>query len=269
MFSPPPSDGLIEFQRACRPADFSYKHDAQHNSVFVMAQLWDDSDDIIALQSLVRILDSAQMSTSERCLDFVQFTLTILGQAPIASLRPIFLYLRKSGTLPRVHSRLLEILRPSSSFLELDVDISGTPGGTNEVKDAFQRNLKKYLFGCRDLLSLRLRLSVADFCWVCGVYFWSAYVVDGIDSEFKRNYSEDQQKQVECGQIALQILSAISQRVLHTIIRHLGGIIGFLSCLSTFIALFSLKNIGSHIKSGRCAICFQNISAIATPRRLP
>jgi general transcription factor 3C polypeptide 4 len=70
----PPSDGLIKFQRACRPADFSYKHDAQHNSVFVMAQLWDDSDDITALQSLVRILDSARMSTSETFLDFVRAT---------------------------------------------------------------------------------------------------------------------------------------------------------------------------------------------------
>jgi general transcription factor 3C polypeptide 4 len=97
-------------------------------------------------------------------------TFTIPGQVPIASLRPIFLYLLKSGTLPRVHSRLLEILHPPSSFPSLDVDTSGTPGGTNEVKYAFQRSLKKHLFGCRDLLSLRLRLSVADFCWVCGVH---------------------------------------------------------------------------------------------------
>jgi hypothetical protein len=97
-------------------------------------------------------------------------TFTVLGQVPIASLRPIFLYLRKNGTLPRVHSRLLEILHPPSSFPSLDIDISGTLGGTNEVKYAFQRSLKRHLFGCRDLLSLRLRLSVADFCWVCGVH---------------------------------------------------------------------------------------------------
>jgi general transcription factor 3C polypeptide 4 len=66
---------------------------------------------------------------------------------------------------------------------------------------------------------------------------WSAYVVDDIGSEFQQNYSEDQQKQVECGQIALQNLSAISQRVLHTIIHHLAGVVRFLSCLSTIISL--------------------------------
>lgn len=39
---------ILLISRASRPADFNYKHDAKHNSMFVCAQLWeDDSDDTI------------------------------------------------------------------------------------------------------------------------------------------------------------------------------------------------------------------------------
>lgn len=45
-----------------RPSDFSYKHEAKHNSCLVVAQLWDDvkdSDDLV-LENLAHLLDTVK-----------------------------------------------------------------------------------------------------------------------------------------------------------------------------------------------------------------
>jgi len=48
------------FTRASRPSDFSYKHDAKHNSMFMTAKAWDDTDDDAFIQELSEVLNSAK-----------------------------------------------------------------------------------------------------------------------------------------------------------------------------------------------------------------
>lgn len=46
--------------RASRPADFSYKHDAKHNSMFIVAKAWDDTDDDTLVLELTHVLNGAK-----------------------------------------------------------------------------------------------------------------------------------------------------------------------------------------------------------------
>jgi general transcription factor 3C polypeptide 4 len=92
-----------------------------------------------------------------------------LGDAPIHSLRSVFMHLRKNGTLRRIHSRVLDILRRHDD----DDDSSGAiivpPSSTGlgpGMKLQFRRCLTSHLFGWDKVLSLRMKLAVADFCWV-------------------------------------------------------------------------------------------------------
>jgi general transcription factor 3C protein 4 len=97
--------------------------------------------------------------------------MTALGQVSIHSLRPTLLYLRRNGTSFRLHSRLLEILRPPSIDSSINVTVPLLQGELDqELREGLRRSLKKHLFGWSDFLSLRLRLAVADFCWVGYVY---------------------------------------------------------------------------------------------------
>lgn len=50
--------------RATRPADFSYKHDAKHNSLFTVARIWDDVSDESILKTLGDILKHSKVGTS-------------------------------------------------------------------------------------------------------------------------------------------------------------------------------------------------------------
>jgi len=156
--------------------------------------MWDDSSDSGALQELAEALKPNK---------------TVLGQAPIHLLRPSFMYLRQPGKLSQFHSYILEILRPD--FVDHSTDIILLPWSGElvpEIRREFRRSLAKHLFGWDSLLSLRMRLSVADFSW---------------------KHSEDTPKQVECGHIAQTILIAISHCVLRTIIRHLAAILAVLT----------------------------------------
>jgi general transcription factor 3C protein 4 len=51
---------LIVGPRASRPSDFSYKHDAKHNSMFMVAKAWDDTDDEALVLELTQVLDGAK-----------------------------------------------------------------------------------------------------------------------------------------------------------------------------------------------------------------
>lgn len=46
--------------RACRPTDFSYKHEAKHNVMLVVAQLWGPVTDQQVVDNLSRILSDTK-----------------------------------------------------------------------------------------------------------------------------------------------------------------------------------------------------------------
>jgi general transcription factor 3C polypeptide 4 len=91
------------------------------------------------------------------------------GEDPICLLRSVFLYLREDGVLPRLHSHVLDVL--SARILDPLPPLPAIPMWHGKLEPgmrrAFRRSLRRNLFGWDDLLSLRIRLSVADYCWVC------------------------------------------------------------------------------------------------------
>lgn len=139
------------------------------------------------------------------------------GYDPIHLLRSVLLYLRDEGNLQRLHSRVLGILS-LHPVLMIDPSLP-TPNAASalpswedeaspEMRRSFCRSLRQELYGWDDLMSLRMRLSLADYCW---------------------KLSKDPQSREECGQVAEQLLSAISYRVLQTIVRHLTAVVGILT----------------------------------------
>lgn len=98
---------------------------------------------------------------------FTHFPRTVLGDAPIHILRPVYMHLRKNGTLHQIHPRILDVLRhygddDSSNAI---IPLSST-GLTPDIKLQLRKSLTSHLFGWDNLLALRMRLAVADFCWV-------------------------------------------------------------------------------------------------------
>lgn len=86
----------------------------------------------------------------------------VVGILPIASLLPTFLYLHNFGRLKNVFQRILELLK-------LDVDEEPAVLNVSHSSGPFQSHLEILLYGDRKLNKLRMKLCVADFCWVCSL----------------------------------------------------------------------------------------------------
>ncbi|KAJ7444557.1 putative zinc-finger of transcription factor IIIC complex-domain-containing protein [Mycena galericulata] len=187
-----PYDGsatVTWIHEACSPGDFSYKHDAKHNSVFLVARLWDDADDEALLQDLTDVLQNCHFAS---------------GFSPAHMLRPFFFNLNPRK-LNYLHSRLLAILDPQFADHSVNINLAPWTGELiPEMRAEFRGSLTRHLYGWDDMLSLRMRLALADFTW---------------------KSSDSQEKQIACGAVAQSLLSSVSHRVLRTIIRHLLAVI--------------------------------------------
>ncbi|KAK7435518.1 hypothetical protein VKT23_019640 [Stygiomarasmius scandens] len=178
---------LAWVHEASRPADFSYKHDAKHNSMFIVAQIWNDLND----EAIIRQVSNA-LSTSK----------AVVGASPLQILRFTFFHLRRKPVLNRIHSQLLEVLGIPSEDHSVGIVVPKWPQEqlSPEMRAEFRSSLASHLFGWDVLLSLRMRLSLADFAW---------------------KLSDTTERQEECGRVAHSLLTTISHRNLRTIIRHL------------------------------------------------
>ncbi|KAJ6598219.1 putative zinc-finger of transcription factor IIIC complex-domain-containing protein [Mycena vulgaris] len=196
---------------ACRPADFSYKHDAKHNSIFLVARMWDDTDDEALLQDLSDVLKNCRFAS---------------GFSPAHLLRPIFFNL-PPRKLNELHPRILEILKPDSPDHSVNIMIPPWTGELiPEVRTEFRNSLGRHLYGWDVLLSLRMRLALADFAW---------------------KGSETAEKREQCGAIAQTLLSDISHRILRTIIRHLAAVV---TCLTPSDVPFVLRTVVQSLLPG-------------------
>ncbi|KAF5390916.1 hypothetical protein D9757_004058 [Collybiopsis confluens] len=189
---------LIWIHEVTRPADFSYKHDAKHNSMFTVARLWHDASDESILQALVKVFGNSK-----------------IGPAPLYYLRPILFHLRHYSVIARLHLELIKILAlPKSEqgspeeedhTLDIHLETWSMAEGQAQIDPAtrqdLRNSLKRHLFGHDKFFMLRMRLSVADFVWKLS--------------------TDDPQKQADYGLVAQALLSAISHRNLRTLIRHL------------------------------------------------
>ncbi|KIM44974.1 hypothetical protein M413DRAFT_442941 [Hebeloma cylindrosporum] len=217
-------DGVISWvYESTRPSDFSYKQDSQHSGTVIVSKMWSDlAEKENLLHNLKRVLSCAKASS---------------WKSPLHTLRAFFLHLRDPKRLEELHHGLLEVLRfqpdvgvigvregraidvPSRAISlvdeeRMDVDaeveeigLSGVDERMNKMKENFRFSVSTHLFGWDELLSLRMRLSLADIAW---------------------KLSNNEQRQAECGVVAQALLNAISHRVLRTIIKHVGAVVGML-----------------------------------------
>jgi general transcription factor 3C polypeptide 4 len=109
-------------------------------------------------------------------LPLISLATIVLGTAPIHALRPILFRLVHDVVLPQVHSQLLQALQgtaaeDSPEFLtpHLCLDSSTSP------YTSFRESIVRQLFGNDNLLRLRLKLAITDFCWVRSSLFPSSF----------------------------------------------------------------------------------------------
>ncbi|KAF9269144.1 hypothetical protein L218DRAFT_422632 [Marasmius fiardii PR-910] len=187
---------VVWIHEPTRPADFSYKHDAKHNSMLVVARLWDGLTDEAFLRYLTE-------STSP-CK-------TAHGVTPLRTLRPVFFHMRSKSFLDRLHAQITRILglQDSDSIVMTDNIVlptgctDGQESLTPDGRKALRESLTMHLFGWDALVSLRMRLSLADYAW---------------------KLSEDAQKRTEYGKTAEALLTCICHRNLRTMLRHLTAV---------------------------------------------
>ncbi|KAI8969373.1 putative zinc-finger of transcription factor IIIC complex-domain-containing protein [Trametes punicea] len=136
---------------ASRPTDFSYKHDAKHMSTMVVAQIWDEDLDERVIQTLAECIGHSKSAT---------------GEAPMSRLRPIFVHLRDSRRIARLHGRILDTLHHAplrEPLPNIAVPVHAGEAGA-ELTRQFVSSLSTHLFGWDGVLSERLRYAVAAFC---------------------------------------------------------------------------------------------------------
>ncbi|KAJ3821273.1 transcription factor IIIC subunit delta N-term-domain-containing protein [Lentinula raphanica] len=205
---------LMWLHEVTRPADFNYKHDAKHNSVLTVARIW-NVENVDIINKLSQVLRDFNV---DACLN--------VGLSPLSRLRFVFFHLRQYSDLSHLHSRLVEILKLTDYELEgsergdhtLGIHLNTWSGQDDErmqdnvdlndfhVRKDLRNSLKRHLFGYSQMLSLRMRLSVADYAWKLCCY----------NPEEQAFYSN----------VAQGLLMAISHRNLRILIRHLIAVAG-------------------------------------------
>ncbi|KAL0572279.1 hypothetical protein V5O48_009681 [Marasmius crinis-equi] len=187
---------VVWIHEPTRPADFSYKHDAKHNSMLVVARLLDRFTD-----------DEFLKLMAERALGCKAAS----GLAPLYILRPILFHMRSKPLIDRLHTQIVDILglQESDSIVVTDnITLTswldeGDKALSPEARVEFRKSLVMHLFGWDALMTLRMRLSLADYAW---------------------KLTEDQ-KRIEYGNVAETLLTTICHRNLRTLLKHLASVV--------------------------------------------
>lgn len=140
--------------------------------MLIAARLWDDTDDEALLGELAELLNACRTGKSYSVKRVSCSDLSTCGAAsgfaPLYLLRPTLFHLSPTR-LNHLHARLLQILRPE--FIDdhsLNIAIHPWSGRLSpDMRSEFRNSLSNHLFGWDVLLSLRMRLSLADLAWVC------------------------------------------------------------------------------------------------------
>ncbi|KAI0086304.1 putative zinc-finger of transcription factor IIIC complex-domain-containing protein [Irpex rosettiformis] len=143
---------FLWIQEATRPTDFMYKHDAQHNSTLVMAELFHGESESRLLADLK---------------DTIRNTSCTSGETGLAIFRRFLIRLSNSETIESLVEGLLEIVSgPDPVDDTLDVDFLPSYDGdfTADLRLQFRNSLRTRVFGRSGLLSRRLRVCLANYC---------------------------------------------------------------------------------------------------------
>ncbi|KZV69295.1 hypothetical protein PENSPDRAFT_633282 [Peniophora sp. CONT] len=170
------------------PTDFSYKADAQRTTNIITADIWSENDPELLTHQIHQVL-SLPPSTS--------------GRAPLDLLRPIIFGLQNDEHLLALFPRLLEVLNAPIPMLLPETYAEArelTPELRREVRD----NIGKHLLGSQRMIALRLRLSLADYCW---------------------RRAPDDELRTQCSSAASLLLGAVSHSIQQVLIDHLSAIL--------------------------------------------
>lgn len=144
--------------------------------MLIVAQMWEEHNDELFLHKLSTLLDTAKTCMDSKYKNICDLThdLAASGLGPLYMLRPFLLRLRDPVELDRLRERFLEVLKlRSQEDPSLKIQLKPWQGViTPDVRFKFRVGLSTNLFGSDDLLSLRMRLSLADIYWVCRLLFF-------------------------------------------------------------------------------------------------
>ncbi|KAI6010591.1 transcription factor IIIC subunit delta N-term-domain-containing protein [Pisolithus marmoratus] len=183
-----------------RPTDFSYKHEAKHACVLLVTPFW-SADDEWMVKTIEEMMDWSKSGSGVRSAARV---------VPAHLLRGIFLHLADTTRFERLCRALLNLLEhdiqedPSTTVIIPE----WTRPYSEEIKIRLRKSFATHFFGWDSLLSIRMKLALADECW---------------------KLCRDAQMRNDCGQVARTQLAAISHRVLRILVRHLTAIVTTLS----------------------------------------
>ncbi|KAF7309454.1 hypothetical protein MIND_00316200 [Mycena indigotica] len=179
-------------QESSQPTDFDYVYDSVHQNMLVgkhfsSAQLRKKSPQDEFLREIVSLVNTNKASS---------------GSTPLHLLRSVFL---RSEDLLELQDRLIKTLLQEAEICPPPPKLRPWPinAPNPDISREFQRSLRTYLFGCDILHSLRLKLSVLDYC---------CRQADNASQRAAFN---------EAANYILQIISAITMRIL---CRHIKAV---------------------------------------------
>jgi general transcription factor 3C protein 4 len=140
------------------------------------------------------------------------------GSTPLYLLRSIFLHLQE---LLELQPRVIKILLANADIYPPSPVVPSWSGNVDpQLRGDFRKSIKQHLYKCNVLLSLRLRLSVAEFCWVSCSSTSLLFLIRTVS----QRHTSDPSKRDEYGQVAQQFLRTISFIILRTLCRHLAAV---------------------------------------------
>lgn len=173
----------------CQPADFSYKHDAKHVSMLVVAHLQEEPGDDELVGYIQHRIRSSKAYT---------------GQTPVALLRPDFLHLRESKKLSRILPDIIRVLDSTSPGDVVQFEVADYEGELSaDIRNEFMKSLSTHLFGWDSLFRQRALLVLGEFC---------------------KTVLAEQLSTQSLATACSHIVSRIWCHVLHALIRHMRGI---------------------------------------------
>ena len=85
----------------------------------------------------------------------------------MAQLRPIFFHLYQAQLFNHIWEDVILLLNlADKQYNEHAIVVRPLTGNQDDERESLRYNLSLHLYGWTHAQSLRLRLSIADFCWV-------------------------------------------------------------------------------------------------------
>ena len=140
--------------------------------MLVTAPFWPlDSETILraAQETLVQLDCGNYTLVIPSLVTLVLMSRVATRSTPLHQIRPLLLHLCSTGRFAEVCPRLLEVLDQSPQDESPAVSVPPSSQGIGaERQRQLRESLVTHLFGWNGLLSLRMRLSISDMCWVGG-----------------------------------------------------------------------------------------------------